>query len=131
MQKSNANKKALPFPAENASKKPSADIRYLTPFGRSAQMLFCHVFCLHSSAFLIFFCITIIENLHLPSAEPKTDSLLHCIGKYAGWDYRNWRSRQGRTPPFNKCLFLGNVPFDGLRERICFLPRNIEPWMAG
>ena len=27
------NKKALPFPAETASKKPSADIRYLTPFG--------------------------------------------------------------------------------------------------
>ena len=34
---------------------------------RSAQMLFCRVSRLHSSAFLTYFCITIIENLHLPS----------------------------------------------------------------
>ncbi|HBB13634.1 MAG TPA: hypothetical protein DCZ76_05075 [Treponema sp.] len=60
LQKSSANinKKALPFPAGTVSKKPSADTRYLT---RYAQMLFCRVSYLHSSAFLTyFFYITII-----------------------------------------------------------------------
>ncbi|MBQ1725799.1 MAG: hypothetical protein II039_00240, partial [Treponema sp.] len=34
---------------------------------RTAQMLFCRVSCLHSSAFFTYFCITIVENMHLTS----------------------------------------------------------------
>ena len=46
----NPTAEALPFPAENASKKPSVDTRYQTRCARTAQMLFCHLFSLHSSA---------------------------------------------------------------------------------
>ena len=38
---------------------------------------------------------------------------------------------QGTEFFFTSVFLGGDVPFDKLRERICFLPRNVEPWRAG
>jgi|GEM_PF-5950710 len=98
-------------------------------------MLFCHVFRLHSSAFLIFFCITIIENLHLPSAAPETDFQLLCIR--IKLDGITGIGEAGKAEPsrLTNVFFWEMFPSTGrltlrceCRERISFLPRNIEPW---